>query len=233
MHDARAVTLTEAQITSVLAPKTDGTRNLMAALRDEALDAFVIFSSSNAHTANPGQSAYAAASAAQDAIGLAPAPWPVKVIDWGFWGEVGRVAAPQFHASLARLGVYPIGTAEGFATVERMLASPVRQLVPLRISDAVADALGVESPARSTRSPRRSRRAPPPARRCSPPRRHRSARSTTMPPRCCCWRSASWARCGRPGDTVDLAKLASLGVEPRFARLCGRRRSTCCSAPVS
>jgi acyl transferase domain-containing protein/acyl carrier protein/SAM-dependent methyltransferase len=145
MHDARAVTLTTEQLRAVLAPKITGTRNLIAALRKDKLDALVLFSSSNAHTANPGQSAYAAASAAQDAIGLQPAPWPVKVIDWGFWGEAGRVATPQYHESLARLGVFPIGTREGFATMERLLASPVAQLVPLRVSQAVANALGVRS----------------------------------------------------------------------------------------
>ncbi len=143
MHDARAVMLTEADIRFVMAPKTEGTRNLMVALADQALDFLMLFSSSNAHTTNPGQSAYAAASAAQDAIGLGPAPWPVKIIDWGFWGEVGRVATDAYRASLARIGVYPISTREGMETVERMLAAPLRQIVPLRISDAVAAALGV------------------------------------------------------------------------------------------
>jgi len=219
MHDARAVTLTPAQIASVLAPKTDGTRTLMAALGDEALDAFVIFSSSNAHTANPGQSAYAAASAAQDAIGLAPAPWPVKVIDWGFWGEVGRVAAPQFHASLARLGVYPIATAEGFARVERMLASPVRQLVPLRISDAVADALGVESPGAldgiaAAVAPRATAGA---AMLAAAADSFGAIDDYAASLLLLAFRELG--ALNQAGDTVDLATLASLGVEPRFARL--------------
>nr|WP_283472118.1 SDR family NAD(P)-dependent oxidoreductase [Methylosinus trichosporium] len=143
MHDARAVTLTGEQIRAVMAPKARGTRNLFAALRGHALDFVMLFSSSNAHTTNPGQSAYAAASAAQDAIGLRAAPWPVKVIDWGFWGEVGRVAAPEHHAALARVGVYPIATSEGFETVERLLASPLPQIAPLRVGAATAAALGL------------------------------------------------------------------------------------------
>ena len=146
MHDARAVTLTPEQIAAVMAPKTDGVRNLISALQGSDLDALMLFSSSNAHTTNPGQSAYAAASAAEDAIGLQPAPWPVKIIDWGFWGEVGRVATPEYRASLARIGVHPISTREGLDIVERMLHAPVSQIVPLRISDAVARALGVKQP---------------------------------------------------------------------------------------
>jgi acyl carrier protein/SAM-dependent methyltransferase len=143
MHDARAVTLDDAAIRAVLAPKAAGTRNLIAALASSRLDFLMLFSSSNAHTTNPGQSAYAAASAAQDAIGRLPAPWPVKVADWGFWGEVGRVATPAYHASLARIGVHPIGTEEGFVTAARILASPFPQIMPLRVTEAVASALGV------------------------------------------------------------------------------------------
>ncbi len=179
----------------------------------------MIFSSSNAHTANPGQSAYAAASAAQDAIGLAPAPWPVKVIDWGFWGEVGRVAAPQFHASLARLGVYPIGTAEGFATVERMLASPVRQLVPLRISDAVADALGVESASAldeiaAAVAPRATAGA---AMLAAAADSFGAIDDYAASLLLLAFRDLGALK--QAGDSVDLARLASLGVEPRFAKL--------------
>ena len=144
MHDARAVTLTSEQITAVMAPKTLGVRNLISALQGSNLDALMLFSSSNAHTTNPGQSAYAAASAAEDAIGLQPARWPVKIIDWGFWGDVGRVATPEYRASLARIGVHPISTREGLDVVERMVHAPLSQIVPLRITDAVAHALGVK-----------------------------------------------------------------------------------------
>ncbi len=144
MHDARAVTLTPEQIAAVMAPKTLGVRNLISALQGSNLDALMLFSSSNAHTTNPGQSAYAAASAAEDAIGLQPAPWPVKIIDWGFWGDVGRVATPEYRASLARIGVHPISTREGLDVVERMVHAPLSQIVPLRITDAVAHALGVK-----------------------------------------------------------------------------------------
>jgi acyl transferase domain-containing protein/acyl carrier protein/ubiquinone/menaquinone biosynthesis C-methylase UbiE len=143
MHDARAVTLTPEQIAAVMAPKTLGVRNLIAALHGSKLDSLMLFSSSNAHTTNPGQSAYAAASAAEDAIGLQPAPWPVKVIDWGFWGDVGRVATPEYRASLARIGVHPIGTQEGLDIVARMSHASLPQIVPLRITDSVAQALGV------------------------------------------------------------------------------------------
>ncbi|WGF87501.1 SDR family NAD(P)-dependent oxidoreductase [Marinivivus vitaminiproducens] len=216
MHDARAVTLTAAQIRGVMAPKTEGTRNLMAALDGMPLDAFVIFSSSNAHTANPGQSAYAAASAAQDAIGLAAAPWPVRIIDWGFWGEVGRVATPEYHASLARIGVYPIRTEEGFATVERLVDSSVTQLVPLRISDAVAEALGVETPcicdavmaataARATQGDAMLREAA---------AAFGAVDSYAATLLLLAFRDLGLLR--QPGDTVDAARLAENGVEARY-----------------
>ena len=231
MHDARAVTLTEADIRSVMAPKTDGTRNLMAALADQALDFLMLFSSSNAHTTNPGQSAYAAASAAQDAIGLGRAPWPVKIIDWGFWGEVGRVATDAYRASLARIGVYPISTREGMETVERMLAAPLRQIVPLRISDAVAAALGVVSagasgtPASGTRASVTeavARAVAPRARAGLPMLERATGAFTAIDAYAAGLLLLAWQELGalrEPGGHLSPDGLERLGIQPRFRRL--------------
>ena len=224
MHDARAVTLTEADIRSVMAPKTDGTRNLMVALADQALDFLMLFSSSNAHTTNPGQSAYAAASAAQDAIGLGPAPWPVKIIDWGFWGEVGRVATDAYRASLARIGVYPISTPEGMETVERMLAAPLRQIVPLRISDTVAAALGVVSPGGTPASVTEAvaRAVAPRARAGLPMLERATGAFTAIDAYAADLLLLAWQDLGalrEPGGHLSADGLERLGIQPRFRRL--------------
>lgn len=141
MHDAAQDRLSEADLDRVLAPKTTGLSNLVASVGDAGL---LLFSSANAHTANPGQSAYAAASAHADAYALSLAPTRrVRIIDWGLWGEAGRVATPAHLARLARVGVYPIGTAEGLAVTDRLWAGDLVQAVPLRVSDDVAAQMGV------------------------------------------------------------------------------------------
>jgi|HubBroStandDraft_1064217.scaffolds.fasta_scaffold00052_8 polyketide synthase PksN len=141
MQDGKIGEITEQAFRAVLAPKTAGLVNLAAALGERPK--LLLFSSANAQTANPGQAAYAAASAFEDAFGLASGR--ARVIDWGFWGETGRVATDAHRRALARLGVYPISNAEGFELVERLLAAELDHIVPLRVDESVAAALGVPS----------------------------------------------------------------------------------------
>ncbi|WP_419897676.1 SDR family NAD(P)-dependent oxidoreductase [Roseomonas sp. USHLN139] len=148
LRDGRIDSQPDAEIAAVLAPKTRGLAALTAALdRRGSRAALLLFSSANAETANPGQAAYAAASAFADAhaLGLAEAR-RVLVADWGFWGEVGRVATPQHRAMMARIGVHPIATAEGLATLGRLWAAPgVTRVMPLRIGLQVAQELGADA----------------------------------------------------------------------------------------
>ncbi|MBU8536761.1 SDR family NAD(P)-dependent oxidoreductase [Falsiroseomonas tokyonensis] len=149
LREGRVLAQADADIAAVLAPKTTGLANLLAALaRQEAGGAparLVVFSSANAETANPGQAAYAAASAFADAFALRQ-DRPVLVLDWGFWGEVGAVATAAHRTSLARIGVHPIGTAEGLSLLFRALAAPgLDRVMPLRISDRVAAELRADA----------------------------------------------------------------------------------------
>ncbi|WP_439596800.1 SDR family NAD(P)-dependent oxidoreductase [Falsiroseomonas sp.] len=142
LREGRVLAQPDVDIAAVLAPKTIGLANLLAALARQEADGpparLVVFSSANAETANPGQAAYAAASAFADAFALRQ-DRPVLVLDWGFWGEVGAVATAAHRASLARIGVHPIGTAEGLVLLGRALAAPgLERLMPLRIADRVA-----------------------------------------------------------------------------------------------
>ena len=144
MDDARIESLSEERLLAVLAPKVQGLENLVMALAEEPLDSLLLFSSSNAHTANPGQSAYAAASAFEDTLGLALArDLPVRIVDWGFWGEVGRVATPEYRAALGRLGVLPITTQEGLDVIQRLLAGPAPHLMALRLADRLLEPMGI------------------------------------------------------------------------------------------
>ena len=103
--------LDAAAMAAVLAPKLAATANLARAIAADQPDLLVLFSSANAFVGNPGQGNYAAASAGQDALGLAlrAAGMPVVVVNWGFWGDVGAVAAPVFQKRAASLGIGAIG----------------------------------------------------------------------------------------------------------------------------
>ena len=145
MHDALIGDLAEADFRAVVAPKATGAINLLAALDGVDTGFVCAFSSSNAYTANRGQSAYAAASAFLDTLVLARAGAKARVIDWGLWGESGRMADPAKVAAMRRLGVWPIGNAEGFATLASVLAGPTRQVLALKLREDLLAPLGVDA----------------------------------------------------------------------------------------
>ncbi len=147
MHDALIGALSEADFRAVLAPKATGAINLLAALDGIETGFVCAFSSSNAYTANRGQSAYAAASAFLDALILARGGPAARVIDWGLWGEAGRMANAASLAAMRRLGVWPIGNEEGFAALSAILAGPVRQVLALKLRAELLGPLGVEAAA--------------------------------------------------------------------------------------
>jgi len=141
MADAPIAGLSAEGLQSVLAPKTLGLTNLSAHIQPRR--GLLLFSSSNALTANPGQAAYAAASAFVDAA-AACLPYPVHVFDWGFWGETGAVADAGHQMHLARLGVLPIRDHEGLAAMEQVIAAGLPRVAILRVADHLLQPMGVD-----------------------------------------------------------------------------------------
>lgn len=130
----------------VLAPKARGTEVLGELLAGDKLDFLLHFSSVQSFTGAPGQANYAAASTAQDAYArllASRAGYPVKVVNWGYWGAVGRVATEGYRRSVAARGFHPVGTAEGMNAVERILATDETQVVALKAEPEVLTAIGV------------------------------------------------------------------------------------------
>ena len=124
MQDQAIAGMSAARFHAALDIKTLGTINLVDALAGERLDWLALFSSANSFAANAGQANYVAGCAFKDAYAAIAAErlgCPVRVINWGFWGEVGRVADPVYRARLEKRGVKSISTAEGIAAIERVL----------------------------------------------------------------------------------------------------------------
>ena len=141
MGDAPLAELSPEALHRVLAPKSVGLANLAAAARPSR--GLLLFSSSNALTANPGQAAYAAASAFVDAAALS-LPCPAQVFDWGFWGETGAVADATHQTHLARLGVLPIRDQEGLEAMERTIAAGLPRVAVLRVAERLVEPMGID-----------------------------------------------------------------------------------------
>ncbi|MFE3599909.1 SDR family NAD(P)-dependent oxidoreductase [Streptomyces sp. NPDC059142] len=131
---------------ATLRPKARGVRVLHDVLRDEPLDHFVLFSSAASAIDSPGQAAYAAASSVEDALGQAlhaAGPVPVTVVNWGYWGSVGVVAAPERARIMAAAGVGSVEPADGFAALGQILTARVPQALVARATPEALSRLGV------------------------------------------------------------------------------------------
>lgn len=105
------------------------------ALRYENLDFAVVFSSIQTFYGNIGQSNYAAGCTFQDTYGeylQKEYGFPIKVIDWGFWGETGCASDPKYHTLLAKQGIIPISNKEGCSAFELIMSSKTNHAIVLK-----------------------------------------------------------------------------------------------------
>jgi acyl transferase domain-containing protein len=127
----------------VLSSKVQVTVRLAQVFAAEALDFVLFFSSFNSFGKDHGKSGYSAGCAFQDAFAhqlRRECPCAVKVMNWGYWGEVGSGRAlPQSSKNrLAQAGIAAIEAAEGLAALDRLLAGPFDQLALLKTTSHFA-----------------------------------------------------------------------------------------------
>jgi phthiocerol/phenolphthiocerol synthesis type-I polyketide synthase C len=115
---------------AVLAPKTDGARNLDRATRNAAPDYFVVYSSATTMVGNPGQAAYVAANGflqglmrQRRARGV-----PGLAVAWGAIADAGVLARDaETVARLERLsGFVGLQSADALSCLDRLLARPAK-----------------------------------------------------------------------------------------------------------
>ncbi|MEO6829247.1 MAG: SDR family NAD(P)-dependent oxidoreductase, partial [Acidobacteriaceae bacterium] len=115
----------------VLAPKLTGAFHLHRMTADRPLDHFVLFSSIASIFGSPGQTNYAAANAALDALaqqrraeGL-----PGVSINWGAWSETGAAARLRVIERGSKTGIGAIPTEQGLRALEMLLGDTRPQMM--------------------------------------------------------------------------------------------------------
>lgn len=138
--------LDDAALRAGLAAKTGISVALASVFRAEPLDFLLFFSSAQSFLGDPGLAGYAAGSTFQDAYAHAldqRLPFPVRGINWGYWGTVGAVAGEGYREWLTRQGFRSISPREGWDTVLRTLAGPETQVLALPAEDVLLKRLGL------------------------------------------------------------------------------------------
>ncbi|WP_370419768.1 SDR family NAD(P)-dependent oxidoreductase [Streptomyces sp. QH1-20] len=138
--------LDDAALRAGLAAKTGVSVALASVFRAEPLDFLLFFSSAQSFLGDPGLAGYAAGSTFQDGYAHAldqRLSFPVRGINWGYWGTVGAVAGEGYREWLTRQGFRSLSPREGWDTVLRTLAGPETQVLALPAEDVLLKRLGL------------------------------------------------------------------------------------------
>ena len=131
LHDQNLVEMQEKDFRSGLPAKIDLSVNIDAVFGKQELDFMLFFSSSICFFKTPGQSSYAAGCTFKDSFAQSlqqRRSYPVKIVNWGYWGTVG-VAADEVHRRMMeQTGIGSIEPLEGMTFLQAFTGSDVRQM---------------------------------------------------------------------------------------------------------
>ncbi|PCI30762.1 MAG: hypothetical protein COB67_01015 [SAR324 cluster bacterium] len=148
LRDGTIANLSEDDLKIALASKVFGSQTLYQSVANEELDFLIFFSSAQSFVGSPGQSAYASGNTFEDAYSShlnRIAPFPVKVINWGFWGEAGVVSDEEYSQRFAAQGILPIRLEEGMEALERIVSSQLSQVIAIKAEPKGLATLGVDT----------------------------------------------------------------------------------------
>lgn len=138
LNDSRIINMEESVLEDVMAPKVDGVYCFYEAFKDESLDFMLFFSSMQSFVGSFGQANYAGASSFEDSYVNylnEVATFPIKLVNWGLWGETGIVANDKYIQALSAQGVLPMRTADGLRIIEKVLENEYQQIVSIHLSE--------------------------------------------------------------------------------------------------
>jgi len=136
LQDKGLAGMDETRFRAGLAAKVEVCVRLAQVFEQEELDFTLFFSSLESFAKSPGQSNYAAGCTFKDAFARAMARhWRgrVKVMNWGYWGHIGIVAAAHYQERMQQAGIASIEPEEGMAALDALLNGPVDQLALMKV----------------------------------------------------------------------------------------------------
>jgi acyl transferase domain-containing protein/enoyl-CoA hydratase/carnithine racemase/acyl carrier protein/SAM-dependent methyltransferase len=131
LHDQSIARMEESEFRSTLSAKLDVSVNIDRVFGDQELDFMLFFSSIMSFAKSSGQSNYAAGCTFKDSFAQKlqqQHAYPVKIINWGYWGNVGIVAGEYYNKSMERIGIGSIEPDEGMASLQTFLDSELNQM---------------------------------------------------------------------------------------------------------
>jgi acyl transferase domain-containing protein/tryptophanase/acyl carrier protein len=128
---------------SSLAAKVDISVNMERVFGKQDLDFMIFFSSTVSFFKSPGQSHYSAGCSFKDSFAhklQQEHSYPVRTVNWGYWGSVGVVADESSSKLMARMGIGSIEPDEGMASLQALVSSAVPQMMLIKALNSKATA---------------------------------------------------------------------------------------------
>ncbi|HET8774719.1 MAG TPA: type I polyketide synthase, partial [Thermoanaerobaculia bacterium] len=135
LRDQSLARMDEATFRAGFSAKVDVSVNMDRVFGEDALDFMLFFSSIISVIKSPGQSNYAAGCTFKDAFAhrlQQQRAHAVKIMNWGYWGQVGVVADESHNRLMRQLGIGSIEPDEGMASLQLLLGSGMRQLALMK-----------------------------------------------------------------------------------------------------
>lgn len=143
LHDQSIARMEEAAFRAGLAAKVDTSVNMDRVFGNQELDFMLFFSSIVSFVKSPGQSNYSAGCTFKDSFAQKlqqERSYPVKIMNWGYWGGVGVVADESHNQLMRRMGIGSIESHEGMAALQALVNSEVRQMALFKTFNTEATA---------------------------------------------------------------------------------------------
>src|ERR1051326_637749 len=130
--------LVEKEFRDSFSTKLDISVNIDKVFREQELDFMLFFSSLASFARAPGQANYSAGCVFKDSFAhklQQERAFPIKIMNWGYWGSVG-IAANEFHnKSMAQRGIGSIEPHEGMESLNVLVNSGVPQMALIKAID--------------------------------------------------------------------------------------------------
>ncbi len=139
LRDQTVMAMDEARFKEALRAKVDISVNLAQVFGGLDLDFMVFFSSMMSFLKAAGQGNYAAGCTFKDSFAgslQGRSRYPVKTMNWGYWGAVGVVSDAFYRRRMAQAGIGSIEPEEGMEALQWLLGGPQSQVVCFRSLDA-------------------------------------------------------------------------------------------------
>ncbi len=145
LRDIPIKDMEEHALSESIEPKISASMILGKVFSEEPLDFMLFYSSAQSFWCNFGQSNYAAGCVFKDSHAQylnQTSSYPVKTVNWGYWGTVGVVATKEYQQKMEDYGIFSIDVHTGMQTLEILLANSIDQLITIKASDTLLDHFG-------------------------------------------------------------------------------------------